>query len=149
MTNPTRTPSIGCISDGTLNPEDLIASFESELDYLGITYPDIEDGEDQDGEISDEALDWHLDALTTLMEEATLPGMYFGASEGDGACFGFWPCEDLSDFAKVSDPSELEDLPSDVWEAVYVNDHGNVAMYGRAPLDEQNRTRWVILWDCV
>jgi hypothetical protein len=52
------------------------------------------------GEDSSEA-DWNdelacqlLEELTDCLQELAPSGFYFGASEGDGACFGFWLSED-------------------------------------------------------
>ena len=39
------------------------------------------------------AVDWAFDRLGELAP----PGFYFGASEGDGACFGFWLTDDWAD----------------------------------------------------
>ena len=35
-----------------------------------------------------------LDTLFDLLDSYSPEGAYFGANEGDGASFGFWPCED-------------------------------------------------------
>jgi len=59
----------------------------------------------------------------------------FGAHEGDGSDFGYWPCMDaIEELPKIADNSEeairaeqSEDYSTDV---CYVNDHGNVTVYG-------------------
>jgi hypothetical protein len=41
-----------------------------------------------------EAWDHALEAAQEMLSEAAPAGFYFGASEGDGACFGFWLSEE-------------------------------------------------------
>lgn len=72
------------------------------------------------------------------------PYTYFGADDGDGACFGFWPIDiDETDVPKLDagDP-----IPREHWgEDVYlVNDHGNVTC---AHVTKQGKLR--IYWECV
>jgi hypothetical protein len=59
---------------------------------------------------------WAFDRLNELAPT----GFYFGASEGDGACFGFWISEDWADclehcgFAADSDPAALVPIISEL-----------------------------------
>lgn len=41
-----------------------------------------------------EVLNNALDLIFVIMNSIAPEGCYFGSSEGDGACFGFWECED-------------------------------------------------------
>lgn len=75
-----------------------------------------------------------VDALSDALNEYAPPYCYFGASEGDGADYGFWPSIDAleddarsGDVLKVDDTSEVpEDFDGTV---MHVNDHGNVTLY--------------------
>lgn len=76
---------LGTVSHGTLRPEDLIEAFGAALDHM-----DPENYRALSTSIS--PIDWELvieyiEALDALAPE----GFYFGAHEGDGSDFGFWP----------------------------------------------------------
>jgi len=64
----------------------------------------------------DEATAWAFDRLNDLAPT----GFWFGASEGDGACFGFWLSEDWAEclehcgFAADSDPAALVPIISEL-----------------------------------
>lgn len=102
---------IGTVIHGTLLPYDLIEAFTTELEdrsvgendpriksliiegndscALGrdaVNYPDNPDH----GERFSELIHDLVDAIDGLAPE----GVYFGAHEGDGADFGYWPVED-------------------------------------------------------
>ena len=104
-----------CVSSGTLRPEDLYDAFMAELEacepFLASrmrreheahleearealggheTFP----GEAEEAEA--QVLDWNLEEAVEALEALASEGFYFGACEGDGACFGFWPCEEES-----------------------------------------------------
>ena len=99
------------ISTGTLLTRDLILAFEVALSTLAKTdkiAAAYEAGraltpfiptyarEDRDSEWWDsEAAGWELEELFNMLCEVAPEGTYFGAHEGDGACFGFWD-EDIS-----------------------------------------------------
>lgn len=101
MTKAIRTEA-GSISHGTHRNEDLIAAFSSELRSLsadnalvaeadavmllhGLGYSVMEDG-DAATELTHELMD--------ALEDHAGPGLYFGAHEGDGSDFGYWPVSD-------------------------------------------------------
>ena len=82
------------VSSGTLKSEDLIPKFLGVLKTYGKDKydeyikenPEVEDWENLD----DETMGWVVDELTDLLNEIAPEGCFFGASEGDGADFGFW-----------------------------------------------------------
>lgn len=87
----------GVVSDGTLKPSDLIPKFAAVLaedfpelaqrhldHYETLTQQEIADGEE----------DWILADLVIELEGIAPEGTHFGASEGDGACFGFFSIEE-------------------------------------------------------
>jgi len=88
-------------SSGTLREEDLLPRFWGVAEQIGATIPDSllavlqrlagEDAQetDWDSELAAEAC---FD-LIALLDNLAPVGFYFGASEGDGACFGFWVTE--------------------------------------------------------
>ena len=82
------------VSSGTLKSDDLIPKFLGVLKTYGKDKydkyikenPEVEDWENLD----EETMGWVVDELTDLLNEIAPDGCYFGASEGDGADFGFW-----------------------------------------------------------
>lgn len=139
-----KTATIGSISSGTLRSEDLIPALHGELEYqyspedrealAGVwnTYNAILDecwgdnGEliesEHDGEI--------VDDLISALDTFSPPYCYFGAHEGDGADFGYWPSRNaIEDFDGLR-VSDLSEVPEDYsGEVLHVNDHGNVSIY--------------------
>lgn len=90
------TPPIGSVSSGTMRYEDLIPAFMSVLrEYSPERAASMEGWEPQpleDGDYPDaEATSIFVDALFDDLNEIAPEGCYFGASEGDGADYGFWP----------------------------------------------------------
>lgn len=102
----------GTVSHGTLRNEDLLATFADTLEslvqdnakhwngrqgerdrLLGIVW-DAREISDFD---SEEASDM-VSALTDALDKFSPPGHSFGAHEGDGSDFGFWPCEPTNPF---------------------------------------------------
>lgn len=84
------------ISEGTLHPRDLIPAYIAYLDEHNYKY----DLDETDLAILENE-DWDnvyvpflMDYLGECMDDAAPEGMYFGSSEGDGACIGYWPVED-------------------------------------------------------
>lgn len=143
---------LGEISSGTLRSEDLVESFARELEYITNAPEERTDAEsaliaecgkwqedprgDHDGGTFYE--DWEsegaelVNSLIDALTERAPPYAYFGASEGDGASFGFWLGDVLDDAdsfdgLRVSDTSEVPD--DYCGEVLHVNDHGNATLY--------------------
>lgn len=135
----TRKAQIGSISHGTLRSEDLIISF---ADELRLYEPDHARVKEADAIHTLWASGWldiyddNSEAICELisdLEEALschAPAFcYFGAHPGDGSDFGFWPDMDaIDELPRVADPAEVEDHAGE--ECAFVNDHGNVTVYG-------------------
>lgn len=124
---------IGTVSESTTNHEDLIPEFAKELQtamkrYLWQGMTDEESAFAEYRELiaaakacdmeSDEACDI-LESLSQALNDFAPPFAYFGAHEGDGADFGFWP---------ICDAETLQDA-RDSGYRVEISDHGNVAIY--------------------
>lgn len=133
MTDTQYKASIGTISHGTLRAEDLIDSFLDELNRLASAKADsiLADYEDYEAACEDEDHDfWTNDAdemvnaLQDALNEYAPPFCYFGATEGDGSDFGFWPSLDNID--EDGDVVKVESVPSYILQ---VNDHGNATLY--------------------
>lgn len=129
-------PSVGSISSGTLRTEDLMTAFADELERIAPELSEIAEARAvatlaNAGWLhvyeSEEASDL-VDALSDALSEHAPPFCYFGASDGDGADFGFWPSmESINELPCIADPSEVEGFGE---ECRFVNDHGNVTVYG-------------------
>ena len=136
---------IGSISTGTLRPIDLADSFLTHAERLAELsgyQPDIDSLAKLRAELDtlaedDERLSEIVDSLFDWLGESALPYTYFGAHEGDGADFGFWPCwSSLAELPSYSDfPAEL---PGE--DFTVTNDHGNLSVYD---------STGELIWDCV
>jgi hypothetical protein len=145
-----KTHPFGSISHGTLRTEDLLQAFASALEDMilvnGDHYSRPENFSERDklNALVDEAQDqWTEDGteledeekaqeivqeLQGVLEQFAPPYCYFGAHEGDGSDFGFWPCmEQIEELPCVEGSDEAKELGED---CRYVNDHGNVTVYG-------------------
>lgn len=101
-----RTLQIGEISNGTLNPEDLIPSYLWELERLRLNREErafvrkIRKASEQEGYYDGNGEDGSADlvedlaTLSDIMDNHVPPYAYFGSIEGDGACIGVWPALD-------------------------------------------------------
>lgn len=92
------------ISTDTLRPQDLIPAFLDAVrkyapeHYAAMTVAPFgpipsyvqDEGDESPWWASDEAADT-LWRLQDVLEDHAPEGYYFGAQDGDGACFGFWP----------------------------------------------------------
>ena len=130
------TASIGTISHATLQTGDLMIAFSEELNRLEPDHDLVKEAEaiqtlwaaGWNDIYDDEKARELVDELQDALSEHAPPYCYFGTIEGDGSDFGFWPSMDaIEELPKVSDPSEVEGLGED---CVFVNDHGNVTVYG-------------------
>lgn len=151
---------IGSVSSDTMRPEDLIPAFISALDdikeQLSLSAKRGEELEavNRVAEIDDflakierrmedelyyegEEADHDLDELFEKLDEFAPPYCYFGAHEGDGACYGFWVSWDAIEdgrregiIFKIDAGDEWMDLlPEGTEYVLEVNDHGNAALY--------------------
>lgn len=146
-----RTATLGTISHGTLRTEDLLHAFADELEAIG--------SESKDSQLVDEAravltlsqAGWTdirdseeaaelVNALQDALNEYAPSYCYFGTNEGDGSDFGFWPdWHQIDELPRVADPADIPDGGTGE-DCAYVNDHGNVTLYG---------ANGAVLWDCV
>jgi hypothetical protein len=148
------TVPLGSISSGTLRTEDLLSAFSDYCrDYGGRDgkklqreYERMPSGQRWNGH-DDPTIDWTnaqqeqaeylLEEMTECLEGIAPDFAYFGALEGDGAEFGFWPSIDSleesvrdGEVLKVSDTSEI---PAGYrGHVMHVNDHGNVTLYWKS-----------------
>lgn len=135
MTNKAK---IGSIISGTHRTSELLIGFAAELDYLNgndaatkrvDNLPTVGEGDET---AIDESTDAAAELLSSFHDELNeLAPSYcrFGAHEGDGADFGFWPCmAEIEELPRIADPSEAPDHLGE--DCVFVNDHGNMTVYG-------------------
>ena len=98
------------VSEGTLRPEDLLESFGSFLKkaspeaYLQVLEAFVEETLRLEDDETRASLIERFDNALNYIAPA---GTYFGAHEGDGACFGFW---------QATDPFEGEDEEDEEYE---------------------------------
>ena len=146
--------TLGSISHGTLRPSDLVESFWSELEFRIGRFDWFKDstiaerdkfvsalwdisetvwpGDDGSMTDDDETISAAVDELAELLQYFAPPYCYFGAHDGDGSDFGYWPSWDSIDELPKFD--ELPDeLPGD--DFVVVSDHGNATLYSADGLE--------------
>lgn len=133
---------VGSVSEATMRPQDLLPRFCEELRYLGHRDKELtriekrvnralngKYGED-DVYFEDEVSQWDLAYLFAMLNEHSLPYMYFGSHPGDGSDYGFWVSEGIEydfDGLKVED---LAEVPQNyTGEVLHINDHGNMTLY--------------------
>lgn len=129
--------ALGSISTGTLRTEDLLPTFADALKTLG--------GDSKQAFLDVDGDYNKLERLEACLQELCPPFVRFGAHEGDGADFGFWPDYDAleeanycSDNAKFSPGNEYILEESNV--IVQVKDHGNVTV-----MDMDRNILWSIV----
>jgi hypothetical protein len=127
---------IGSISEGTLRTVDLLEAFEAELERVsGGTYAELRDSairwinwldEDHNDEGPDESSECLQELMDALNDHAPVH-VSFGAHEGDGALFGWWPTNPAETCHTVDvDHERYVDIECGV--LVEVNDHGNMTV---------------------
>jgi hypothetical protein len=144
-----KTASLGSISHGTLHTEDLLSAFASELDWqfrrngnffslpenrvearkIHDLCGECQDQYEEDGEtLKDEDVASELvEILSDALNQFAPPYCYFGAREGNGSDFGFWPSTyEIGELPTVEDSDAAKELGE---ECKSVNDHGNVTVY--------------------
>lgn len=132
--------TIGTVSHATMRTQDLIPAFCNELRYLGhrskkLTIIDhrASNAKENDPYWGDELAQWDLESLFDMLNEHSLPHMYFGSHPGDSSDYGFWISKELEydfDGLKVNDTIEI---PSNyIGEVLHVNDHGNMTLYWKS-----------------
>lgn len=130
------TASIGSISHGTMRPEDLIPDFAYELKRLDTKHQYsnlIREAKNVDWDNTDYVnndVPYLMENLFDALDNFAPPYCYFGAHQGDGSDYGFWPSEFIEndfDGIKVADTADVpKGFKGDV---LYVNDHGNMTLY--------------------
>ena len=151
-------PQIGSVSHATMREQDLIPAFYDEIaayadmpaaagflagwdpENWGLE-PDGEWPADEDPWWQSESAMWLSEALFDVLQEIAPPYCYFGAHEGDGSDFGFWPSlESLEEDAtpgfratyqdEVIKVADMAEVPTGFSGYVMrVTDHGNVTLY--------------------
>lgn len=118
------------VSTDTLRTEDLLVRYWQTAEQLGAELCTVLPAlQHLVGEDSREA-DWDDDMacgcllqLGDILQDVAPTGFYFGASEGDGACFGFWLSEDWGE-ALEERGIDCEDPASTAELIQAFDDHG-------------------------
>lgn len=86
---------LGTVISATLRPKDLIPAFIAEARARGIAESELESiarrMKDPDYYSLSDDVYWDLETLYDILNDVAPEGTYFGANEGDGSDFGFWP----------------------------------------------------------
>jgi hypothetical protein len=142
---------LGSISSGTLRNQDLIPAMYSTLKQLGeLNRLPSQDAFKYAEYYNEDSMYWatnfaleDFDTLAYALNDCCPAYVVFGANEGDGADFGFWPDIDRinEDIANAEYHNGDDILLLEEMVLVTVNDHGNVTV----------RDIWShdILWSCV
>ena len=106
----------GTVSQDTLRTDDLLDTFATALEsLLDVNTPVSGDDIVEVGELRDlidearatdpdsEDAQFTLEGLFDALDTFSPDGHYFGAHEGDGAAYGFWPFDDRDDFSESTD----------------------------------------------
>jgi len=137
---------IGTLIHGTLRAEDLLEAFADELHRIeGKTQP-VRDAyelldtvDDWSNEQRELAMCLINETLFDALNEYAPPHVYFGAHEGDGSDFGFWPigepfnetCEIRLRERGANGAVQFVDETCNIY--VEFNDHGNIAVFELVP----------------
>ena len=141
----------GSISHGTLRTEDLLSAFSSELDWqfrrngnyfslpenrekghkIHELCGDCQDQYEEDSEtLKDlDVADELIESLSNALEQFAPVYCYFGAHEGDGSDFGFWPSMSEIEELPVYEDTDAAKEAGEENDFRVVNDHGNVTVY--------------------
>jgi len=141
---------IGSISRGTMRNEDLIPVLLEELKRIDDgthtkLIKDIEQNQNSttygdEGYYESEDAQWDIVGLFDALNEHALPYCYFGAHQGDGSDYGFWPSIESIE-QEIQDGTIVNIDGPDMPDAfVQINDHGNITLY-----DRQMREIWSIV----
>lgn len=79
------------LSNATMRPEDLIPCF---IAFLRTNAPQAMPVDTQEGDHWQEQASDDTYMLFDILDSIAPVGCYFGAHEGDGSCYGFWPFGD-------------------------------------------------------
>ena len=129
---------IGSVSSGTMRPQDIIPVFLETLDslspgdcekVLGNMSRGLPEN-DEDPFWNDDEMQFFISDIFDALNEHAPAFCYFGANEGDGACYGFWPMFDIMNEDQVLKVSDLSEIPEGYNDYVLlVNNHGNATLY--------------------
>ena len=104
------------ISDGTLLDSDLFSAFISVLEEADPAAAK-QTQEDWDAAVRDNddgCKSYIVQEMFDSLNNIAPDGCWFGASEGDGACFGFWTDDDEEAEQVVTKPENLIVVPEPV-----------------------------------
>jgi hypothetical protein len=150
--------TIGTLIHGTLRDEDLLPAFADELDRVSNgAYAELRDTagrwlvwlqeypdsvEDDAGDTVAECVPEVINELIDALQEYAPSHMTFGAHEGDGSDFGWWPSLDFDGCDMRSVPINGGNDSIDVTCGIYIstNDHGNVTV---------SELRGAVIWSAV
>jgi len=159
---------LGSISTGTLNTGELLDTFAYAFDHQLRDVPNVAGSQRRlireckaysalidAGHVNDDGLEYASVLLADIMEamQGFAPAFVrFGAHDGDGADFGYWPdIESLDDAVQAGDVLKVSDLCEVphlyTGEVMVVNDHGNVTLY--AHTGDENNPHATEMWSCV
>jgi len=151
-----RFAKFGTVSHATLRTEDLLESFANELEWqisrngdflsrpenfamrdrLNSLLGEAQDMWNEDGQTlqdEDAAAEMVNERLPDALNEFAAPYAYFGAHEGDGSDFGYWPhidgVRESVDFVSSQD----QEYPADDFQGewMHINERGNCTLYVR------------------
>lgn len=146
--------TLGSISHGTLRTEDLLSAFISELEWQVsrngeyFSRPEnfgerdnlasligeaqdcfAEDGNEIDADKEYEASELANETLPDALNSFAGPYCYFGAHEGDGSDFGYWPSMSEIEELPTYDDTDAAKEAGETNDFKVVSDHGNVEIY--------------------